>query len=112
MGYRYKIFIQKQFRNADKIFPLQQKYVAALVDGLKKNNHVNKIIIFGSSLTPVCHIDSDIDVYLDLNEDVKVDFPFINRPYDYWNNYTADESLKEEIKRSGVIVYEKNKDIS
>lgn len=105
--YKYKICIDYPFYNCNRIFPNQQKYVKTIIDELKHDSNINKIIIFGSSLSPSCHIDSDIDVYLELKEDKKVKFPNINKAYDYWNNFTVNDSLMSEINRNGVTVYEK-----
>jgi len=43
---------------------------------------------------------------LELKENKKVNFPFIERAYDYWNNFTVNDLLMKEIQDKGVIVYE------
>ena len=68
---------------------------------------IRNIIIFGSSLKPTCHIDSDIDIYLELDKNKRVNFPFITKAYDYWNNFTVDANLRNEIKKTGVTIYER-----
>jgi len=92
--------------NCEKIYPLQQKSIQKIVDSLKDNNNIKKIIIFGSSVTTKCHINSDIDIYLELKENKKINFPFVERAYDYWNNFTVNDLLMKEIQDKGVIVYE------
>ena len=76
-------------------------------NSLKKDENIKKIIIFGSSLKPTCHIDSDIDIYLELDKNKRVNFPFITKAYDYWNNFTVDANLRNEIKKTGVTIYER-----
>ena len=33
--------------------------------------------------------------------------PFITKAYDYWNNFTVDANLRNEIKKTGVTIYER-----
>lgn len=103
----WKICIDKPFMNCEHIFPIQQKYISTIIEGLKKNQNVKKVIIFGSSVTSSCHPDSDIDIYLELDKNEKTNIPLIYKPYDYWNNFSADERLKKEIYGKGVVVYER-----
>ena len=101
--------VSEYFDNVSMIHPLKQKQVFQLIDHLKTNNNVNKIIIFGSSVTNKCHTGSDLDFYIDLNKDTKLDelFSRFLDNYDYWNNFTVDERLLNEIKKKGVTVYER-----
>lgn len=101
----YKICIQKPFKNCQKIYPIQQKKVRALLDELEQNKNVNKVIIFGSSVTNRCHIGSDIDIYVDLNKNSNPLTRQYDFEYDLWNNFTVDERLKNEINKKGVVVY-------
>lgn len=105
--YKYHICINQPFKNCERIFPNQQKYIKEILDSLQQDSNIKKVIVFGSSLKPTCHIDSDIDIYLELIKKEKVNFPYINKPYDYWNNFTVDQNLKNEISKTGVIVYER-----
>ena len=101
----YKICIQKPFKNCKKIYPIQQKKVRALLDELEQNKNINKAIIFGSSVTNKCHIGSDIDIYVESNENINPFHRQYDFEYDFWNNFTVDERLKNEIYKKGVIVY-------
>jgi predicted nucleotidyltransferase len=95
--------------NCDKIHPLQQKKVQQLYDELLKNETVQEITIFGSSVTERCHSGSDVDIYVTLEKNEKnlitVYMPFL---FDLWTNYTVDERLLSEIKKTGVKIYERN----
>lgn len=67
--YKYHVCIKQPFEHCDRIFPNQQKYVSEILNSLKKDENIKKIIIFGSSLKPTCHIDSDILIFiLNLNK--------------------------------------------
>lgn len=103
----WKICIEERYMNCEKIYPIQQKKVRRMLDELLPNKNIEKIIIFGSSVTDRCHIDSDIDIYVKLKEKeeklIKRYIPFI---FDLWTNYTVDERLEKEIIKKGIIVYE------
>jgi predicted nucleotidyltransferase len=114
----YKICINNPFLNCEKVHPLQQRGVSELLDALDKS-YVNAVWLFGSSVTDRCHNDSDIDIYveLDLPEDVDKENPrlvmhYVPYVYDLWTNYLADENLKNEIFRTGVMVYEGKRNIA
>lgn len=114
-GLRYKyvkknntwmICIDNPFINTDKIYPIQQRKVKELIDDISLNNKINKIIIFGSSITDRCHIGSDVDIYVESdNKKIKLEKQY-DFEYDLWTNNTVDEKLKKEINKKGVVVYE------
>ena len=93
--------------NCEKIYPIQQLRVLNLISKLKRDKNINKIIIFGSSVTNSCHIDSDLDVYLELKNNKKITLNKIDYELDLWNNYTVSKELLEEINDKGVVVYER-----
>ena len=49
---------------------------------------------------------SDIDLYVELKKDKKVINRYFDFVFDLWTNFTADERLKKEIKKKGVVIYE------
>lgn len=103
----YKV-ITRKYLNCEKIHPLQQKKVLEIVEYLSQNKNVNKIILFGSSITDRCNNNSDVDLYVELNENQNhLIQKYFNFVYDLWTNYTAPDELKEEIFKKGVLVYEK-----
>lgn len=104
----YKVCIDNAFKNCNKIYPIQQRKVQTIINDLKKDKNVIKIVVFGSSVTDRCHIGSDVDIYFEsMNENIKLKDVYDFR-YDLWNNYTVDKRLKNEIDSKGVIVYERN----
>lgn len=80
-----------------------------MISNLKGNKNINKIVIFGSSVTNRCRTGSDLDFYVDMSEQVDLNklLPSILSNYHYWNNYTVDKRLLSEIEKKGVIVYER-----
>lgn len=104
---KWKICVKKPFKNFDRIYPIQQRKVSCLINDLIKNNKIDKIIIFGSSITDRCHISSDVDIYAESDDDVSLSNSY-DFKYDLWTNKTVDERLKKEIYSKGVVVYGKD----
>lgn len=98
--------ITKHFLNAERIHPIMQKDIFSIIEDLKKDSNVVRIIIFGSSVTSFVKSESDIDVYIELKENKIVERTLIDHPADYWTNFTVTENMLDEIKAKGVIVYE------
>lgn len=106
---KWNICIDRPFTNCAFVYPIQQHKVRALIDELSKNENVLRIIIFGSSVSTRCHIGSDVDVYVCLQHDQDNLIPcYFDFAYDLWTNFTVDDRLKEEIRKGGVGVYERN----
>lgn len=103
---KWKTCIQTPFKNCEQIYPIQQNKIAKLLNVLTINSNVKRVIVFGSSVTARCHIDSDVDIYVELEYDEK---HIINQPlefvFDLWTNFTVDDRLRNEILSTGVIVY-------
>ena len=106
----YKICIPAPFPNCEKVFPVQQRKVRELIDRYSIIPQVQRIILFGSSVTTHCNVCSDVDLYVDLSEDVRLSKRGLDFDCDLWTTYTADENLKGEIFRTGVTVYEKERE--
>ena len=100
----FKVCIDDPFPNCEKIFPIQQKRVAALIRSLDFENVVS-VMIFGSSVNARCHVGSDVDVYMELRENKYPIMDALPFAYDLWTNFTVDEHLMKEIKSKGVKVY-------
>jgi len=58
----------KPYQNITRIFPTQQADVGRMIDVCKNDPNIRKIIIFGSSVTPLCNPWSDIDIYFEMKE--------------------------------------------
>lgn len=107
-NYKWKVCIDSAFLNCEKVYPIQQRKVKELINEIVKNNkNIKSISIFGSSVTDRCHIGSDVDIYVESKDDIKINKTF-DFEYDLWSNKTADERLKKEIMKKGVIVYGEN----
>ena len=101
--------VAKPFLNINKIFPTQQEAVAEMIEVCKKIPNIRKIIIFGSSVTPRCNPESDIDIYFETVKEMNK-WPSIGSHtvvFDKWDNFTVDKNLYDEIMKTGVLVYER-----
>ncbi|MCH1942422.1 nucleotidyltransferase family protein [Holdemania massiliensis] len=103
----WKVFVEKPFKNCERIHPLQQKKVARMLEDFKQDNNIIKVIVFGSSVTVQCHNDSDLDLYVVLDQEKKVIKNYYDFVYDLWTNFSVDTKLLKEIEQKGVIVYER-----
>ncbi len=101
----FKVCIDDPFMNCERIYPIQQKKVKALIDDITEHSTPSKIIIFGSSVTEHCHIGSDIDIYTELPSDLNPIKRIHDFEYDFWSNYSVDTRLQNEIQKKGVLVY-------
>ena len=101
----WKVCIDEPFTNCERIYPLQQRKVRALLDELEGDLCVKSVTVFGSSVTDRCHIGSDVDLFAELTCDKTALSRSYDFEYDFWSNYTADERLRREIERNGVVVY-------
>lgn len=103
----YKICIPDPFPHCESVFPVQQKKVRIIINRYSGIPQTRKIILFGSSVTTHCNVWSDVDVYVELSEDVPLSKKGFDFDCDLWTTFTADDSLKNEIMRTGLTVFEK-----
>ena len=102
-----------------KAFPTKQEDIEHIINYARTNRKIDKIIIFGSSVTWNCKVNSDIDIAIKLSQSddcetnsyafadvlssiskiIKSDFDLLD--YDKISN----EHLKRDIDKKGVVVY-------
>ena len=105
----WRVCIQDPFENCKKIYPIQQKKVKQMINNIKEDSNVEKIVVFGSSVQDTCHMGSDVDFYIVLKQDQKITFKeTLSFMYDIWTNYTVDSRMYEETTKKGVTVYERD----
>jgi len=96
------------FAHCNRVHPLMQKNVARLIDSLKDDPNIVKIVIFGSALEFRCSSQSDLDVYLEKKDAQK---PLLREPdvdceLDIVSNLPYESRLYHEIDEKGLIVWE------
>lgn len=98
------------------IFPTKQRAAQEAIEIAKKNDKIQRLIIFGSAVTPCCGMTSDLDLAIDapdLSEDsfLKIARQFycaIDSELDVVHyNEIRNSLLKKEIDEKGVSVYAK-----
>ena len=105
----WRVCIQDPCENCEKIYTIQQKKVKQMINNIKEDSNVEKIVVFGSSVQDTCHMGSDVDFYIVLKQDQKITFKeTLSFMYDIWTNYTVDSRMYEEITKKGVTVYERD----
>ncbi len=102
---RFNVINKHKFRNNEKIHPLQQESIEEILKTIKQYKEVTKVIVFGSSVEERCNYESDIDLYVELNNDVNIKKYSVEKPVDLWTNYTVSKEMLEEIMKKGVVVY-------
>ena len=103
----YKVTIKEPFLNCERIYPVQQKKVKEMLDYFAGNDNIESVTVFGSSVTDRCHVGSDLDIYVCIKEEKKLIDKYFPFAFDLWTNFSADDRLKKEIEKTGVVVYEK-----
>lgn len=113
---RFPVTVETECRNIDKIYPLKQEIAARIYDLAGGFPIIRRIIVFGSSVTPKCGIDSDIDICIDA--DVSDGLKVYEMQKDVgeicgWNcdiiMYSdAGKTLRETLEREGVVIYEQS----
>lgn len=108
----------RRFMNIERIFPTMQLAVLQLLDNLSDCPEVTRVIVFGSSIRPDCHVWSDLDVYLEgANRNTtifthKTDAPAMDIWYESDRLENPQEPLFDEIYATGVVVYEKGASVN
>ena len=71
---RFPVTVKTRCKNIDRIYPLKQAQVSEIFDRARQFDIVKRIIVFGSSVTSRCNIDSDLDlcVEADISDGLKV----------------------------------------
>ncbi|MGN1098244.1 MAG: nucleotidyltransferase domain-containing protein [Clostridia bacterium] len=113
---KFPVVVQTDCKNINRIYPLKQQIAADLYEVAQKFDEIKKIYIFGSSVTPQCGIDSDIDICIDA--DVSDGMRIFNMQSEIgklcdWNcdiimYCNIGTSLKETIRKEGVVIYEQS----
>lgn len=109
------------FDNVNRIHPIKQRAVKEIVASAQKDQHVKRVIVFGSSTRYDCDINSDLDICIDWNEDC-YDVDGILKPFtqnmrktisfvtqgnaDVVNYDYLDGTVVKEAVKEGVVVYE------
>ena len=86
--------------------------IPELLQELKKDGNIRKIVLFGSSLEFRCSSNSDIDLYI---EKIDCNKPFVKEPVldcevDILADLDHNSRLYRQIDQTGLILYERGSD--
>ncbi|MCD8105441.1 MAG: nucleotidyltransferase domain-containing protein [Lachnospiraceae bacterium] len=95
--------------DANRIHPLMQKRVETLVQVLKEDRNIRRIVLFGSSLEFRCDSYSDIDLYIEkYAPDKKLcHLPDLGCDMDIVTNLPHTSRLYQEIDRTGLLLFDR-----
>jgi predicted nucleotidyltransferase len=107
--------------NLHKINPIKRQIVNSIIDEIKNDDHVSKVVIFGSSIRNDCRDKSDLDIAVQWSEEC-FDENWIFKPFTLpifkmiyrHTNGKADiipigyEGELNKAIKEGVVVYEKD----
>ena len=66
--YTFPIIVNNDNYDVSRIHPLNQKKINIVFNIINNDSRINKVIIFGSSTTLRCNKNSDVDIYISLNQ--------------------------------------------
>lgn len=99
------------FQNCECIHPLKQVDVQVVVNMLKKDERVHKVVVFGSAVSTRCHSGSDLDLYVEADVESArslIDERLLHTELDVLTNIKNFEyGVGKAIAREGVTVFER-----
>ena len=111
---KFPVVVHSNSKNLSRIYPLKQRQVDRICRHAKDYPEIRRIIIFGSSITPKCHIDSDLDICIDEKSGDGMRIYEIQKMIGEICDWNCDivmysqlsGKLLETIDKEGVVVYE------
>jgi predicted nucleotidyltransferase len=106
----FDVFEDVNFMNANRIHPLKQREINAIIEKIKDNNHVIGLVIFGSATEFRCNSRSDIDMFVirdDSCAELEADIYEMQSEHDIFFNKNVGSRLLNILQQHGVLVYER-----
>ena len=111
---RFPITVDTTCKNIDRIYPLKQRQVSEICRRAEGFPIIRRIIVFGSSTTPKCHIDSDLDLCIDADVSDGMKVFEMQKAIGETCGWNCDiimyssmgGALRETVRKEGVVVYE------
>lgn len=66
--YRFPVIVNNEYVDMSRVHPLKQKVIARLGEKLSDDINIATIMLFGSSITMQCNLQSDIDLAVRLKD--------------------------------------------
>lgn len=64
----FPIIVSDNQIDMSRIYPTKQRNIKNVLSALRTDDRINRLTLFGSSITMACNKDSDIDLAVDLKE--------------------------------------------
>lgn len=106
-------FEDKKFHNMEYIHPLKQLDIYYILEAWKKDDNIRRVVVFGSTVSDRCHSGSDIDLYVQLDDNTHVPrLPYeqIISEVDLLVQVKETDAIWNAIMRDGIVVYERGKE--
>lgn len=98
-----------EFQCCNRVHPLMQRRVQSILNSLKEDTNVKKIVLFGSSIEFRCNSYSDIDLYIekyDHEKPLEKNFE-VDCEVDLLFDLEHDSRLYQEIDKKGLLLFER-----
>ncbi len=97
------------FLHCNRVHPLMQTRIQKILQELKQDTNIKKIVLFGSSLEFRCSSYSDIDLYIEKeNPALPLEKePVLDCELDLVMNLDRENRLYQEIDRTGLLLFER-----
>lgn len=98
------------FKHCNRVHPLMQERVQQVLEQLKKDENIQKIVLFGSSLEFRCSSYSDLDLYIEKkNPGIPLkQEPVLDCELDLIMDLGHENRLYSEIDRTGLLLFERS----
>lgn len=110
----FEVLEGNDFENVNRIHPLKQKDVFRMIQCAREDKHILGLIVFGSAVRFDCHSGSDLDLVV-IRDDNKFtidsSLDWVESELDLIFSSAMGERLKNEIAKTGVIVYRREQDV-
>lgn len=110
-AWNFEVLIPTDVENINRVHPLKQRDIVCIVQKLRREQEILRIVVFGSSVEFRCSSRSDIDLYIETSDpDFKIVLPYdeLISEVDVVRDLDHNTRLFQEIERTGIIVFERN----
>ena len=108
-----KLFVKEgiTYPNAVYTHPLKQVDLQNIYNTMLKDSNVRLLVVFGSTVNMICHSNSDIDLYIELQDNNKVPVipDSVISDVDLIYNVSKASGIYKSIDRDGIVLFDRRK---
>lgn len=108
----FEVLAPTDVENINRIHPLKQKEVISIVEKLREEEPIKRIVVFGSAVEFRCSSRSDIDLYIETDDsDYRILLPYekLESEVDLLRDLDHGTRLFRQIEKTGIVVFEREK---